>query len=335
MSKRRKKYKINYKNIFLCLLLIIIIFEGFNYLRKVNLVNDNEPEINEKEQEEEKKRKEEAYKLCLTKEITEEEKDLLEPNRKDIDNFIINNKYEASVYFEDLTTNLTYTYNENKVYYGCSLIKIVDALYLINKAINGEINLDTETLTYTANYRADYSSGMATRKIGENVSLRDLITYAISLSDNTAHLMLIDYIGFGNLKNYGQSLGAKVILTGGDNFGNQTAEDTNIYLKEAYRIITENEEYGPFLKSIMDNDERNAFNTENIRIYHKYGSYGVNYHDIGLNLEDYPYTISILTLHENRNYTEVVQNIHSKVRELQNEFYKQRANYCQETVYNG
>ena len=84
----------------------------------------------------------------------------------------------------------------------------------------------------------------------------------------------------------------------------------------------------------MDNNERNAFNTEDVHIYHKYGSYGSNYHDIGLNLDDpHPYAISILTLHENRNYEEVVQNIHAKIRELHNEFYLQRENFCHSKIY--
>ena len=131
---------------------------------------------------------------------------------------------------------------------------------MIEKAVGGEVDLDQESVVYESKYRMGYSMGMATRKIGDSVTLRDLIDYAISLSDNSAHLMLIDYIGFNNLKEYGKSLGAKVILTGGDNFGNQTVSDTNIYLKKAYQIISENKEYGEFLKSIMDNNERNDFN---------------------------------------------------------------------------
>jgi len=246
---------------------------------------------------------------------------------------IVDNNYKTSVYYEDITTGFNYKYNETKVYYGCSLIKLVDALYLIDKATSGEIDLDEVKLVYEAKYKYAYSSGMATRTIGEEVSLKDLITYAISVSDNSAHQMLIDYIGFSNLKQYGQSLGAKVILTGGDNFGNQTAEDTNIYLKKAYDIINNNEQYGEFLKSIMDNNDRNAFNTDSIKIYHKYGSYDVYYHDIGLSLDSNPYAISIFTLHEKTNYTEVVQNIHSKIRELHDLFYETRDNSCRLSVY--
>lgn len=252
----------------------------------------------------------------------------------DVEDYIKSNNYEVSFLYEDLTTNFIVSYKPENVYYGCSLIKIVDALYLINKAINKEIDLDNEYIIYEEKYKKEYSSGMEKRKFGEHVSLRDLISYAISVSDNSAHFMLIDYIGFNNLKSYGESLGAKVILTGGDIFGNQTAEDTNIYLKETYRIINENEEYGPFLKSIMDNNSKNAFNKENIKIYHKYGSYETNFHDIGLALDDeYPYSISVFTLHGNDGYKKIIPTIHEKVRSIHNVFHKTRKDICYKKVY--
>lgn len=331
MAKRKRKRHLK-KRVYV---FILILFIGgcslyYNHQHQLAILQEQQ----RIEEERIKKEKEEKYEACLTKKYEESEltSELLN-QKNEIDTFIKTNNYKASVLYEDIQTGFNYKYDAEKVYYGCSLIKIVDALYLINQATLGNVNLDTETITYTSNYVRGFSSGMEKRKIGEQVTLRDLITYAISVSDNSAHLMLLDYIGFSNLKNYGQSLGAKVILTGGDNYGNQTAEDTNIYLKEAYKIITENQEYGPFLKSIMDNNERNAFNTDTIKIYHKYGSYAQNYHDIGLSLEEHPYAISILTLHENNGYQEVVQGIHEKVRALHNAFYENRKNACYQEVY--
>lgn len=318
--------------LFIGLLVAVTYFWLTNYSSKNNPVLDlssfniNSNEDNDK--------KENDYNECLNKQFSENElTDDLVQIEDSLINLITQNKYNASFYYEDITTGFSYSYLADKTYYGCSLIKILDALYLIDKASIGEINLDEETIVYTSNYKVAYSSGMAKRSIGEKITLRDLITYAVSVSDNTAHLMLIDYIGFNNLKSYGQSLGAKVVLTGGDKFGNQTAYDTNIYLKEAYNIITNNEQYGEFLKEIMDNDERNDFNTEDIKIYHKYGSYDINYHDIGLSLEERPYAISILTLHELSNHKEVIQSIHSKIRELHFKFYENRKNNCYKEVY--
>ncbi len=336
MAKKRKKK--NLKNLIGLFLLVLLALGGYCYYQKYKETQNLLFWENERKKEEDerikKEQQEKEYQKCLTKTFTEEElTESLKTEANEITKYITKNNYQVSVLFEDLTTHYQYSYQPSKVYYGCSLIKIVDALYLINKAIAGEIDLDKETVTYLAKYKVGYSSGMAKRTIGEKVTLRDLITYAITVSDNTAHLMLIDYIGFSNLKAYGESLGAKVILTGGDNFGNQTAEDTTIYLKEAYKIITENEEYGPFLKSIMDNNVRNAYNTDTIKIYHKYGSYANYYHDIGLSLEQRPYAISILTLHENSGYKQIIQSIHEKIRTLQTNFYKNRETVCHNEIY--
>ncbi len=336
--KRLKKSKHNVRIFCLFLLLVFVFFSVF-YDKDTNeipfLLNTKVKE--EKEREEALKRQKlEDYSTCLNKEYSSEElTEEIISKKQEVDNLIVRNKYKASVYFEDINTGFIYTYQPNTSYYGASLIKLVDALYLINKAIDGKINLDTETVIYTEAYKKAYSSGMATHKYGDAVSLRDLITYAVAVSDNSAHMMLYDYIGRENLKAYGQSLGAKYIMTGSDTFGNQSAADTNLYLKEAYRIITENEEYGSFLKIIMDNNVRNSFNTNTIKIYHKYGAYDIYYHDIGLSLEEHPYAISIFTLHENKNYKEVVQNIHTKVRELQDLFYTVRENTCRIEIYGG
>ncbi len=330
MKKRKVKKSFFKSSLFLFFLVSAVYFgvyfgkETGNSINRIPIVD----KIVKKNKDEKK------YNECLTKTfLADEINDQLRLKINEIDSLIKTNSYNVSVYYEDLKTGFNYQYLADKVYYGCSLIKLVDALYLIDKATIGEIDLDGVTIEYESKYKMSYSMGLASKKIGDKISLRDLITYAITYSDNSAHLMLLDFIGFNNLKRYGQNLGAQVILTGGDNFGFQTAIDTNIYLKKAYQIIMENEEYGEFLKSIMDNNERNDFNTEGIKIYHKYGSYENNYHDIGLSLDDKPYTISIFTLHEYSNHQEVVQTIHEKVRELRDLFYEIRENNCKLEVY--
>lgn len=337
MTKRKKKKHLKTTPFFLVLLLISLgIYYGVHYIReqenfRVLLLRNKQKE----EEERIKKEQEIKYNDCLARSYTEAElTDELQNKKQEVNNLIVKNNYKTSVYYEDIVTGFTYTYNPSTVYYGASLIKLVDALYLIHKATLGEINLDTETITYNASYKKSFSSGLAKHNYGDKVTLRELITHAISVSDNSAHMMLYDYIGRENLKAYGQSLGGKVIMTGSDKFGNQTAEDTNMYLKEAYKVITENEEYGPFLKEIMDNNERNSFNTEIVKIYHKYGACDpYYYHDIGLSLEEHPYAISILTLHENSNYKEVIQNVHAKIIELKDLFYETRENACHLEVY--
>ena len=98
------------------------------------------------------------------------------------------------------------------------------------------------------------------------ISLRDLVKYAITVSDNSAHQMLVDYIGFTNLKKYGNSLGAKNTLIGGDNFGQIDTNDSIAYLTELYKFINDNFDFS------VDNiiKELNL----NRPIYYQIASYG-------------------------------------------------------------
>ncbi len=272
------------------------------------------------------------YNRCiLDKKVTENKE--IKDKKEELNNFIKENNYNLSIKYEDIITGFSYEYTSNKIYYGASLIKLVDALYLIENAIKGQIDLSKETIKYTKNYIKSSSEGLKTKKLTENISLKDLIYYAIKYSDNSAHFMLIDYIGLDNLKKYGQSLGGKVILSSKDKYSYQTAEDTNKYLLKAYNIIKQDSYYGTFLKNIMNNNKYNSLNFKNVKVLHKYGLYANNYHDIGLNIKDsHPYTISILTLHLNDNYKEIIQKIHSKIIEIHTHYWNDRNYTCYKTI---
>ena len=166
---------------------------------------------------------------------------------------------------------------------------------------------------------------MAKRTIGEDVSLKDLMNYAISVSDNTAHLMLIDYIGFSKLKEYGKSLGGKVTLEGGDKFGNQTADDMIIYLNKAYELINNNKN-GSLLKEAMLNTEVNYLNFDDVVFGHKYGSWDIYFHDVGIYFGKEPYLIAVLTTSDKNK--KVVTEISKKVYDIHTNLVTSKDKYC-------
>lgn len=334
--KKKKKLKLKIKIFsFIIILLLAIGISYYGYDEYNKYVEKIEKIAKEKRIKKEQEKLLKQYNECLIKTYNEEElSDNLKNKISEVDNYIKQN-YSASVVYNDITTGFNYKYNEDKVYYGASLIKLVEAMYIFDKASNGEIDINT-TIKYTVNYKAAYSDGMSKRSVGEDVSLKDLISYAIMYSDNTAHFMLSDYIGRENLKNYGKSLGAKNILTGGDSFGNQTASDTNIYLNHAHEIINSGSEYGKMLKEYMTNTYYNSLyltDEANNNVAHKYGWYSSYYHDIGIVFEEKTYYISILTNHRNGDYKTVVNNIHKKINELHNLFYEERKNTCHVKIY--
>jgi len=329
MARRKKKKKLTF---FAKLLLILFccsigIYGYKKYEERIAYQEKLEAERLAKIEREKK----EKYDNCLIKnlEVTEVTDDII-TIQNELNAML--KKYNVAVYYEDLNSGFNFKYNEDQVIYGASLIKLVDALYLYDN----EIDLNN-IMKYESKYIKGSSKGMDKRNVGENVSLNDLMNYALSVSDNTAHFMLVDYIGYNNLRDYGKSLGGTVILSGvgGEKYGNQTASDTNIYLKQAYKVMTDsNYHYGNLLREYMSNDYQNHLFLENESdIAHKYGSYDKYFHNIGIVFDNNPYTISILTLHGNDNYKEVINTIHKKINELHLKFRGNRKELCYKTFY--
>ena len=179
-------------------------------------------------------------------------------------NYIKENKYNVSIGYYNLSTDKSFYYNAGSVYYGCSLIKTLDAMYLYQN------NLVTNKLSY-------------------------YIKKAISVSDNPSHHYLINHIGKKKLRSYGLSLGATYTLVGGDNFGNTNVYDQVVYLKKLYELTNKYSD----LKSYFINDFENYLNFDNVKFMHKYGLLSPNYHDVGIYLGDNPYIVVILTKHSN------------------------------------
>lgn len=326
MARRRIKKKLTkFSKI---MIIVLICFIGFFCYKNYKSYIVTQEKLEKERLAKLEKEKAIKYNNCLTKIYLENEKtDEINSLCDELNDLL--KKYNVSVYYEDIKSGFNFKYNENEVIYGASLIKLVDALYLFDN--NVDFN---NTMKYESKYIKASSHGMDKRKIGENVSLKDLMNYALSVSDNTAHVMLVDYIGYNNLRDYGKSLGATAILTGVGNekYGNQTASDTNIYLKKAYEIMQE--ENGQILKEFMVNDYQNHLTLDNEKnIAHKYGSYNNYFHNIGIVFDENPYTISILTMHGNDNYQEIIKNIHTKINDIHQVFRKNRKNACYKEVY--
>lgn len=345
LKNKRKKQRIiikkKRKTIVFCLLVIFYFLLIFNYIdfkQNAYIKNINKEMAEKLEQEENnaKKLKEqeqsETYNKCLNESYNDADEDESIKNLKDeLSSYL--DDYDLSVYYVDPNLNFNYVYNEDKLYYAASLIKMVDALYIYENASAGNLNLDTK-VTYEASNVLGDSKEMQNYKIGSEVSLRDLVKYAITVSDNTAHDILIDYIGFNNLKNFGKSLGAGYTLVGGDEFGEITVDDAIIYLKELNKFIN-NDSLGSELKDYFINSEQNylSLSDYNILAAEKYGEYGAYYHENGIVYAPNPYLISILTTEGYNDYENIIRTINNKIYILQNKYYEQRKTRCYSSVY--
>jgi len=338
MAKKRKRKKRHLKlwvKIFFILVILAILLCPYIYIKnELNFLSGNSNPINEifnsnleeelKKAEEEKKRQEE-YQACLNEEYSDsDDSEELTKKIKEVNNYL--SQYKTSVAYLDPNTNFTYNYNSKTVYYAASTIKMLDAIYIYEKAAQGELDLDEE-MEYTSKYKWGASTIIGKLQYGTMIKLRDLVKYAIIYSDNSAHVMLINYIGKSTLKEFGNSLGAKYTLDS-DYFGQINNEDAMIYLKELYNYLNTDSDDAKELKSYFVDSEQNYLNFPdlNIEAAQKYGEYDPYYHENGIVFDDNPYLVSILTTEGNKE--NIIRGINTKIYELHELFYQERESRC-------
>lgn len=265
--------------------------------------------------------KKEIYDICMT--IPYVGKDTLEKLSL-LKNESLNQNLSFSYY--DIDNKFSFSCTGEKVYYGASIIKLLEANYLFREALNGNLDL-SQTLTYSLKHKKPFSLKMQDYHVGDKVSILDLISYAISVSDNTAHEMLYDFIGLNNLKQYALHLGITLSINSLEHYGNLTSDDGLKILQDTYSIMTEKKEYFDILSKFMDNDYYNSLNFGEQRFYHKYGITDSFYHDIGISAR-YPYLISIFTMQAYHDYQGIVSDMSKKIYQIYKENLIEKRLYC-------
>ena len=303
--------------------------------KPVEIINDEVTrEIEIKQKEEEEQRLAALYNECLARPYDERDNtEMLNIAKAELDGYLT--KYKTSIMYNDLATGYSYAYNPNKVYYAASVMKSLSAIYVYTKALSGELNLD-DTMTYSAKYNWSESMEMKNHRYGDKITIRDLVRYAITVSDNSAYQMLVSYIGRQKLKDFGRSLGASYTLTGGDNFGNINVNDAMIYLRTLNSLIENGGELGEELKQVFLGALQNdlALPEYGIVAAHKYGEYKPSYHDIGIVYDSNPYLVAILSTEGYGDFEGKIKDISKHVYGLHSAFWENRKSICNSEVYN-
>ena len=118
-----------------------------------------------------------------------------------------------------------------------------------------------------------------------------MVTCLISLSDNYAHHLLVDYFGYNNFSDYSISLNTTYKVRESDYLGYIDVNDAFQYLNKVYPLIVNSN----FLQGIFNNSVYNFLNIDDMSFYHKYGMYGEYYHDVGISIGNNPYYLVVLS----------------------------------------
>lgn len=103
--------------------------------------------------------------------------------------------FACAMYYVDLKTGFTISYNESRLFGAASLIKAPYLLYVFDMIEKGELSLD-DTHTYKKNYHLFGGTGQVKNMPdGSVLTLKEIIEYIVYYSDNTAFKMLYNTSG--------------------------------------------------------------------------------------------------------------------------------------------
>ncbi len=185
--------------------------------------------------------------------------------------YIVETGLDMSFGYMDLTTGYTYKYQGDRVYYGASLVKTLDAMY-------------------------------AHEKLGTfNWHINALIINAATYSKNDAHVSLVEELGIENLRKYGEEIGMKHHLKPSSIYPNTyyfcdtTVDDQLAEWKHLWYLYNNLEmgwELGEHFRigwwGVLSFPGHPQF-------MFKAGFYGPYYNETGIFLTDRPYIFTLLT----------------------------------------
>ncbi len=204
---------------------------------------------------------------------------------KSLNYYIEMKGYAVSVGYVSLVKDDNYFYNEEKKYFGASLVKMLDALYVYEK-------LDV------------------------TLELRKLVADAISLSSNSAHEILVNKIGKTNLRKYAKKIGLKSNIFNNSSYGNTTVLDQISCWKYLYDFINKSS-LGEELKNFFINSKSNYLLFDGAPvIMHKYGYSDYVFHDTGIVYDYNPYILVFLSSEGKGDYRNIIQDLSKKIYRL-------------------
>ena len=202
----------------------------------------------------------------------------------------------VSIYFEDIESGYVYTSNEDYKYFIASLIKAPYSMYLFTLAQQGKCDLNEQLPIAFKDIEEGTGKikDIEEEKFPISMSVRELISYAIRYSDNTAMETLRKQYNHVGYLEYVTALGIHYpedvsYMVDGD----ITAKDAGILLKAIYNYI-ETGVYGKELEEDMRNTTNPMIRSQ-YPITRKYAWAELAFHDMAIVEADHPYLLIILS----------------------------------------
>ncbi|PEQ82871.1 hypothetical protein CN481_24615 [Bacillus sp. AFS006103] len=203
---------------------------------------------------------------------------------------------KVTLEYRDLVTGDTFQINGKTPNRAASTIKLPLALYIMEQADKGKINLN-QKLKYKSYHYYSGSGVIQKDRVGTTYTIRDLVKKAMIYSDNIAFIMLKERVGQRNFIKYMKSIGGQYAYPNGQNL--TSANDLTIYAKRLYQF-SEKSARG---KELVGYLKRTVYNTtiprgiKGTAVAHKVGMIPMDriYNDAAIVYDKNPYVLAIMT----------------------------------------
>lgn len=234
------------------------------------------------------------------------------------------NEYGASTsfYLISLNDGMSIGYNIDHKYETASSIKAPYALYIYEEIAKGNIDPNQE-ITYESKFYNKGTGVVKNSDFGTNYTVRDLVYYSLTESDNVAHIMLHKTFGIKGYNEMLRNLGTKQLyLTASNPWGYTSPRSAAIIWQEIYNFSIRESEGINFL-NILTNGKYNYFKEvmPSIPSASKAGFANRDVVETGIVFGDHPY-IAIAIANKGGNigaYTQVLKLV-NHMNDIMNEY---------------
>jgi beta-lactamase class A len=200
------------------------------------------------------------------------------PLKEDVSNYINKSKLNVSVYALNLRDGASFGINSGETYEPASLNKLPIAIIIMKKVEEGKLKIDS-MIPITDNER-DGSSGPLYAMHVNEMSVKDLLYYMLSESDDTALWVLASQVSvedLAHLSDYLNYYQQDINISRNDNVYQITAKSTgNLFISLYLSTALEPQDSEMILKLLTNTsfDIRKYANLpSNVTVAQKYGAY--------------------------------------------------------------
>ncbi len=219
-----------------------------------------------------------------------------------------NSRCDASFLAIRISDGASIGYNVDEQWRCMSTFKAPTALYAYKLASEGKLDLSTK-MTYTSSKYYYPGSGVIKNSAsGTKYTLKTLISYSILHSDNSAYIMLRDYLSAEGISNMCKDMGCDNYGLATQNWPKVSARDAALWWNEIYNFCRK-DSYGSALYTTFVNATGNMIDKAlgyEYEVAHKSGSGSGYHHDCAIVMAEEPYILVLYTHNSSgtsNNYT--------------------------------